>query len=156
MKKTIIVKIGTNILTTENGKCDLNNLRAIINQLAIIKKTYNIIIVTSGAITCGSEELEIEAKTIPQKQAAASVGQILLMKEYLQFFNHHNIRIAQVLLSKNSIKDAKNNENIINTINTLLTENDIKVTIANGRRDNIILDIINNKFIGTTIKKESK
>ena len=93
--KRILIKIGTKILTTPENKLDLNNLRKLTNEISKLKIThkYQCIIVSSGSIISGSEELSIFPKTIPEKQASASVGQILLMREYGQFFAQNNKRI---------------------------------------------------------------
>ena len=82
--KTIIIKIGTKILTNESNQLDLNNLRRLTAEISDLIHNHhlNCIIVSSGAIVSGSETLLLSPTTIPEKQAAASVGQILLLKEY--------------------------------------------------------------------------
>ena len=60
--KRVLLKIGTKILTTDEGKLDLNNLRNLVIQVCKIKQDYSteIIIVSSGSITCGSEAINIK------------------------------------------------------------------------------------------------
>ena len=86
--KRIIIKIGSKILTDQDNKLDLNNLRRLSFEICnlIHNHAIDVILVSSGAITCGSEVLRITPSTIPDKQAAASIGQILLLNEYHQFF----------------------------------------------------------------------
>ena len=117
----IVVKIGSNILTTADNKLDLNNLRNLCNQIEELRKTgIKVVIVTSGAIVCGSERLQIKAVTIPEKQAAAAVGQSLLVNEYNNFFESHGVPVAQILLTKDSITDDIRRQNARNTLDTIL------------------------------------
>lgn len=140
-----LVKIGTNILTTPEGELDLNNLRALVHQIAEIKVMFGraVIVVTSGAITCGSEQLNIKARTIPEKQAAAAVGQILLMKEYATFFNQRGFQVGQILLTKDGLDDAVMRQNAQNTIRTLLNQDIIPIINEN---DSVATDEIVGSF----------
>ncbi len=128
----IIIKIGTNLLTTVKGELDLNNLRQLINQISeTVKKKHKVIIVTSGAITSGAELLKVSLDTIPKKQAAASIGQLLLMNEYALFFKSHGIQVGQLLLTKDGLLDKNRKKNALNTINTLLKYNFIPIINEN-------------------------
>jgi len=145
--KTIVIKIGTNILTTPKGTLDLNNLRDLISQIShqISKHKKEIIIVTSGAIICGAESLNLTAKTIPEKQAAASVGQILLMGEYLNFFWQKGIQIGQILLTKESLEHPTLHKNAYTTIAMLLKKGIVPIINEN---DSVATDEIGNTRFG--------
>ncbi|MFC1559987.1 glutamate 5-kinase, partial [Candidatus Margulisiibacteriota bacterium] len=117
--KTIVVKIGSSSLTDKQGKLDTANLIRIAGELSSLRKEgKNIVLVTSGAIVSGSERLQIKGKpkTIPAKQAAAAIGQSLLMKEYIKAFSEDGITVAQILLTRDEIH---NREKYINAWNTL-------------------------------------
>ncbi len=131
--KRVVLKIGTKLLTTKHGKLDLNNLRQLCFQVTALcdKGDYEFILVTSGSIICGSESLNINVQTIPEKQAAAALGQILLMKEYYQFFEQRNHKAAQILLTKDGLNNKEKQLNIINTIQTLLKQNVIPIINEN-------------------------
>jgi glutamate 5-kinase len=119
----IVIKIGTTLLTTDKQKLDLNNLRNLVHQICTEIITYKrkFIIVTSGAITCGANMLNLgKEKSIPEKQAAAAVGQPLLMQEYFRFFEQKGLVVGQILLTKNNLKNKTQEKNIINTISCLL------------------------------------
>ena len=131
MKETIVVKIGTKLLVTKHGKLDLNNLRQLSIQLSEAKKHFNVILVSSGSIISGAELLNITPETIPEKQAAAALGQILLMKEYSQFFEQNNTKVAQLLLTKDNLYDDVKKINVKNTIETLLQKNIIPIINEN-------------------------
>jgi glutamate 5-kinase len=129
----VIVKIGTNLLTTEKGNLDLNNLRNLVEQISKIHQSGEVqfLIVTSGGITCGSEQLKMEPASIPEKQAAAAVGQILLMKEYATFFGNQGIIVAQLLLTKDGMEDSTRCNHAKDTIFTLLKQNIIPIINEN-------------------------
>jgi glutamate 5-kinase len=121
LKQNLVIKIGTNILTTKSGELDLNRLRSFIFQICQIKKKTksNIIVISSGSMTCGSQKLKLDTDSIPNRQASASVGQILLMNEYAKFFGIESITVGQLLLTKDCFTNALKSKNITNTVKTL-------------------------------------
>jgi len=140
--KTIVIKIGSSSLTDKQGKLDIPNLKRIAKELAKLRKEgKNLILVTSGAIVCGSERLNIKGKprTIPAKQAAAAVGQSLLMKEYIKAFNEHDITVAQVLLTRDAIANRERYVNARNTFSELLKMGVIPIVNEN---DTVSIDEI--------------
>ena len=154
MTKRIIIKIGTKILTTPTNKLDLNNLRRLTQQIANLKhQNTECIIVSSGSITSGSEALNITPISIPEKQAAASIGQPLLLHEYHQFFTQNNIQIGQILLTKDVLTDDTKKLNVRNTITTLLNHNIIPIINEN---DSVATDEIqfgDNDILASSVAK---
>lgn len=132
-KKIVVVKIGTNSLTTESGRLDLNNLRDIVNQISKTATEHNInfVVVTSGAVTSGAEHIGFSPKSLPEKQAAASVGQILLMQEYAYFFETLGFKTGQILLTKDNFTDPNRKANIKNTMAELISRNIIPIINEN-------------------------
>eukprot|EP01047_Picozoa_sp_COSAG01_P000107 COSAG01_NODE_1_length_100484_cov_170.446142_107_plen_263_part_00 len=144
--KRIIIKLGTNILTNTEGKLDLAHLSALVEQMASIqtkKPQLELLLVSSGAITCGAEILGITAESIPEKQAAAAVGQVQLMHAYADQFIKHDIKISQVLLTKDGLSHASAKENISNTIFTLLNKDCLPIFNEN---DCVATDEIGERF----------
>lgn len=131
--KRIVIKVGTNILTTPEGKLDLNYLKELSSQIAHLRHITkcDVILVSSGSITCGSERLNLLLSTIPEKQASASVGQFLLMKEYDACFSRLGIQIGQILLTHSGIDDPVKKKHIKNTITTLFSHNIIPIINQN-------------------------
>ncbi len=140
-----IVKIGTNLLTTPEGLPDLVAMKAYVEAIStsFLKQHSRIIMVTSGSITCGSYPLGIKPVTIPERQAAAAVGQILLMREYCGFFSEFGISVGQILLTKDGIEDELRKHHAKNTIMTLLDHGIIPIINEN---DTVATDEIDQKF----------
>lgn len=137
MYNTIVIKIGSSTLTTIEGKLNVANLTRIAEETAeLISKKHKVIIVTSGSIVTGAERLKLKAKpkTMPEKQAAAAVGQSILMRQYEKAFEKCGITVAQILLTKDAL-----NDNAKNTILTLLKENVVPVVNEN---DTVAVDEI--------------
>jgi glutamate 5-kinase len=138
---TIIIKVGSSSLTTPKGKLDHKNLERIVAEAAkLIKQNKKVIIVTSGSIVCGAERLNLgKPKTIPEKQAAAAVGQSRLMRQYEKAFEKYKITTAQLLLTRDAIADRERYLNTRATIATLFEENVVPIVNEN---DTVSIDEI--------------
>jgi glutamate 5-kinase len=120
--KKVLIKIGSAVLTGEDG-LDLAIIQQLVEEIAVLKdRGCQVIIVTSGAIASGKHRMGIEGqlKSMPQKQAAAAIGQGRLMRVYANAFGKHNIYVAQILLTMSDLTDRKRFLNIRNTLSTLV------------------------------------
>jgi len=133
-KKTIVVKIGTSSLTYPNGRLNLRRIEKLVEVIAAIHNTgKNIILVTSGSIAVGSGKLGKKRRpvTLPGKQAAASIGQAVLMKIYQKVFNAHGKTVAQILLTYDVIIEEEKNINARNAFAKLLEMRAIPIVNEN-------------------------
>jgi len=120
--KRIIVKVGSAVLTGEDG-IDLDVIEQLVSDIAALREQgFQVIFVSSGAIASGKHRLGIagKLKSLPQKQAAAAVGQGRLMRVYSNAFGKHGLFVGQVLLTMSDITDRKRFLNIRNTLFQLL------------------------------------
>jgi len=122
--KRIVIKIGTNVLTTENNRLDTSIIEHIVEQICwlVEEKKKEVIIVTSGAIAAGMQILNWEER--PEKinmlQAAASVGQSRLMRTYERLFREEGLNVGQILLTRDVFMDLKRKKYARDTLFTLL------------------------------------
>jgi len=117
--KRIIVKVGTSTLTGASGEIDLEFLDSLARQIATLKSLgLDVLLVTSGSIRAGMEKMGFTERpsTIPEKQAAAAVGQGHLMRMYLEAFSKYGILVGQVLLTREDFGDRKRYLNARNTL----------------------------------------
>lgn len=131
--KRIVVKIGSSSLTNEDG-LSKDKVSFFVSQISdIVKSGYEVVIVSSGAVSAGVGKTGIErcSMSIPLRQAMASVGQTILMNEYKTAFMEHGINIAQILMTEDDVKDRKRFLNIKNTINELLKLNIVPIVNEN-------------------------
>lgn len=121
--RTVVIKIGTRLLTDASGNLDLPYMEKLVGVISAVKgKERNIAIVSSGAIGAGIGRLNMERRpvTIPEKQAAAAVGQGLLIQHYERCFARYHLPVAQILLTRGDLVDRQRYVNARNTIHTLL------------------------------------
>jgi len=120
--RRVVVKVGSNVLTEDNG-LNLKAIRSISRQVCtLIRKGMEVILVSSGALASGIRRLEMPARPeeIPKRQAAAAVGQTGLMREYEKAFGAQQKKVAQILLTSEDLSNRKRYLNARNTLNTLL------------------------------------
>jgi glutamate 5-kinase len=119
--KKVIIKIGSAVLTGTDG-LDLQIIEQLVDEISeLTKQGYQVVVVTSGAIASGKHRMGIAGplKSMPQKQAAAAIGQSRLMRVYSNAFGKHGLYVAQILLTMSDLTDRKRFLNIRNTLSTL-------------------------------------
>ena len=121
--KRIVVKIGTNTLSTKDGKMALSRIYGFIEDIAELKaQGKEIIMVTSGAVGFGAKKLNIpKPDTIETKQACAAIGQAKLMHFYEDAFDKFNITVAQVLLTEDDFDNRNRYLSLKSALNELLS-----------------------------------
>lgn len=148
--QTIVIKLGTSLLTGGSKKLDRAKIVEIVRQCHQLHQLgHKIIIVTSGAIAAGRETLAYPElpKTIASKQLLASVGQGKLIQLWEQLFSIYNIFIGQMLLTRADLEDREhflNAQDVLkamldNHIIPVINENDAVATaeIKVGDNDNL-------------------
>ncbi len=121
--KKVVVKIGTSSLTNEDGSFNRKLTESLADQVAKLRDLgKTLIIVSSGAIGIGVEELKMPSRPreIPLRQAAAAVGQNILMQEWMAAFRKHDIKVAQILLTYEAFSNRMTYLNLRNSISALL------------------------------------
>lgn len=121
--KKVVVKIGTSSLTNEDGSFNRKLTESIADQISELRELgKTLIIVSSGAIGIGVEELKMPSRPreIPLRQAAAAVGQNILMQEWMAAFKEHDIKVAQILLTYEAFSNRMTYLNLRNSISSLL------------------------------------
>ena len=122
--KRLVLKIGSSLLVDETtGRVKNTWLNALADDiLAARERGQQIVVVTSGAGAIGRRVLGLPAGKLllPQKQAAAAVGQIRLAHYYQEVLAERGLKVAQILLTLDDSEDRKRYLNARNTLNTLL------------------------------------
>jgi glutamate 5-kinase len=119
---TLVVKVGSRILASEENVPYTRRVRGLVDSIALLRESgIRTVLVSSGAIAHGMRALHLQKrpKTIPMKQACASIGQIRLMHMYETFFSRHAISIGQVLLTWDDLRNKKRYLNLRNTFFSL-------------------------------------
>ena len=122
--KRIVIKIGSSSLTGKAGSAlDADAVNKLVDVVAACKaRGSEVVVVSSGAIAAGLAPLglTIRPKDLATQQAAASVGQGLLIAQYTQSFNRHSITASQVLLTTEDVVRRSHYQNAQRTLYRLL------------------------------------
>ena len=139
-KKRIVVKIGSSSLTNDRGEVDEEKLADHVHALAALRQAnHDVILVSSGAVAAGFMSLGYPSRpvTIKGKQAAAAVGQGLLIQSYLKEFRNVNIIPAQILLTRSDFSNRERYRNAFATITELLERGILPIINEN---DTVVID----------------
>ncbi|MCD8290386.1 MAG: glutamate 5-kinase, partial [Prevotella sp.] len=110
MPNRIVVKVGSNVLTRDDGKLDITRLSALTDQLAwLYGKGYEVILVSSGSVTSGRGEFKTKRKldSVEQRQLYSAIGQVKLINLYYDLFREHSIPVGQVLTTKENFASRR-------------------------------------------------
>lgn len=138
----IVVKVGTSILTYENGNANFTRIDKLARVLSdLSNQGKKVILVTSGAIGIGTGKLKLKSKpaTVREKQAVAAVGQCELMHIYSKFFSEYGHTVGQILLTRDVVEEDHTRQNVVNTFETLLEKGIIPIVNEN---DSVSIDEI--------------
>ena len=133
IKKNIVIKIGTTSII-KDGLLNKQFIESLARSVKLLKSQgVNTLIVTSGAVQLGANELNLKKRPTNLKslQVASSVGQIELINSFKNIFNNHNLKIGQVLISKNVLEDRFQFVNTTEALNELLNQDIIPVINEN-------------------------
>jgi glutamate 5-kinase len=132
--KKIVIKIGTSVLAKEGGAIDRGIIESIASQVSrLLEKGVKVIIVTSGAIGCGSEILKLKKTptSLSELQATAAIGQNELMRLYSEAFKKRDYLAGQILLTQDDFDERRRLLNIKYTIDTLISKGIIPIVNEN-------------------------
>ena len=120
--KSVVVKLGTNVLANDRGLLDEAQIARIADQvMALESQGRRVVVVSSGAIAAGMDGLALEKRpgALPQLQACAAVGQARLMMMFDNALKRHGRHAAQILLVRGDVEDRSRYLNIRNCITAL-------------------------------------
>ncbi|WP_373285708.1 glutamate 5-kinase [Pullulanibacillus camelliae] len=140
MKKRIVIKIGSSSLTNTNGSLSLKKVQAHAKAMSYLhKQGHECILISSGAVAAGFNDLGYPSRpvTLAGKQAAAAVGQGLLIEAYTEAFKQHGIITAQLLLTRDVFSKHAHYSNAYATLSELIKRSVIPIINEN---DSISVD----------------
>jgi glutamate 5-kinase len=131
----VVVKLGTSTVTGEGGGLSAERVAPLVRSMSALREAgRQLVLVSSGAVGLGAGRLGLHRSRLNDlatRQAAAAVGQSLLMHAYEQLFREHDVPIAQVLLTQDDFKDRGRYGNLRRTMERLLKLNVVPVVNEN-------------------------
>jgi glutamate 5-kinase len=119
---TVVVKVGTNVLTDARGTLDRGRIQSLADQVCRLRAAgRHVVLVSSGAIGAGVGMLKLPGRPqdLPHLQACAAVGQSALMQLYAEALTPHGVIPAQILLTAGDFDHRGRYLNTRHTLHTL-------------------------------------
>lgn len=141
---SIIIKVGTGVLTMDDNSLNLENIKAISQTIHSLKEQgHDCLLVSSGSVAAGAKTLGLSdyPQSLVTKQVCASIGQPKLMKAYRDELHHYNLEPAQILMTHDDLHHEQRNHNLGNLLNSLL-DNPQLVPIIN-QNDSVATEELN-------------
>lgn len=133
-QSSLVIKIGTGVLTTSRGLLDESMIKQIVDQVALLKtQNLGVVLVSSGAMGAGRTLITPTKKLsrIEERQILAAVGQVKLMSTYAAYFQKYGYHSAQVLATKEDFRDRHHYLNMKNCFIALLNNNVVPIVNEN-------------------------
>ncbi len=130
----VVVKVGTRVLTRPDGTLDDQRVASIAGQLARLWKSgRRVVLVSSGAVGAGLGRLQLKQRptALSQLQAAAAIGQSLLIESYNRGLEPHALHAAQVLLTAEDLQDRSRYLNVRNALFALFEKGAVPIINEN-------------------------
>lgn len=124
-QEIVVIKIGTGVLTREDGTLDDDSLASLVSSVAgLWAENRRFVLVSSGAVGAGTSVLGLTEypDDLSTRQAAAAVGQTRLMHAYQNLFRGFEMSVAQLLLTGDDFRSEEHTRRISNTLHRLLEE----------------------------------
>lgn len=158
--RRIIVKIGSGVVTSggpDSLTIDRNTIFRLAAELSQIVERggVELVVVSSGAVALGIEELDLSAKPerLAEIQAMAAVGQGLLMQLWREAFGRHRLRVAQVLLTHDDLRDRTRLMNVRATLDALLSYGVVPIVNENDTVATDEITVGDNDTLGCQVAK---
>ncbi len=132
--KRIVVKVGTNVLSQDNGLLDITTISHLVDQIVQLKtEGIEVILVSSGAVGAGRPMLKLSKNInkVVKRQVYSSIGQIKLMNTYSQLFQNYGLFCGQVLATKEDFRDRGHYVNMRNCFQALLQDKIVPIVNEN-------------------------
>jgi len=127
----LVIKVGSHVLT-ENGVIAKERMLALTALISELKAhDFEVILVSSGAVSAGFTKLPLDRSFIANKQALAAIGQPLLLKMYQEKFARFDVLCSQVLFSADVFDSEKHVAHAKVAIDTLLTNKVVPIINEN-------------------------
>lgn len=132
--KRIVIKLGTGVLTSGIGNLDTGRIDTLCGQVNMLRQRgIEVILVSSGAVGLGMGKLKLEKrpKDLATLQACAAVGQGILINNWQQGFDPHELTVAQILLTREDLRSRHRHNAVFKTVECILANGAIPIVNEN-------------------------
>lgn len=128
--KRIVIKVGSHVLGEDDG-LSFQRIENLCSLIVELRKRYEVILVSSGAVSAGSLLLKLDKTKVENKQAMSAVGQPYLMSIYRKYFKPYSVEVAQLLITADNFDSRKSTAHAKSAVETLLKNNVLPIINEN-------------------------
>lgn len=153
-KKRIVVKVGSSSLASPQGGCDLAKMESLVTAISRLRASgHEVCLVSSGAVASGFRSLGYQQRprTLVAKQAAAAIGQSMLMRQYTDLFSKYGQTVAQILLTRSDFSDQERYRHAFETLSLLLKREILPIINENDTVSVTELTFGDNDMLGALV-----
>lgn len=153
-KMRLVVKVGSSSLAAAGGGVDPYKMALLVSAVSQLRAAgHQVVLVSSGAVASGYQYLGYQQRprTLAAKQAAAAIGQSLLMQTYTQLFAAHQCCVAQILLTRSDFSDRERYQHAFQTLSLLLDKNILPIINENDTVSVAELTFGDNDMLGALV-----
>ncbi|HEY1116019.1 MAG TPA: glutamate 5-kinase [Chitinophagaceae bacterium] len=150
-KARLVIKLGSAIITNSKGEVDEAILQKLAGEVAVLMNTWQVVLVSSGAVASGKAFIHQYKGTLTERKAAAAVGNPLLVQLYHRYFSAYGITIAQALCERHHFSNRPQFLQLKETFLELWANNILPVVNENDLVSNVELKFSDNDELATLI-----
>ncbi|MFP3387299.1 glutamate 5-kinase [Brevibacillus sp. SIMBA_040] len=153
-KMRLVVKVGSSSLAAPSGGVDPAKMSLLVSAVSQLREAgHQVVLVSSGAVASGYQSLGYKQRprTLAAKQAAAAIGQSLLMQTYTQLFAAHRFSVAQILLTRGDFSNRERYQHAFQTLSLLLDKNILPIINENDTVSVAELTFGDNDMLGALV-----
>jgi len=150
-KKVLVIKLGTAVITNRDGNIDTKVVKKVADEVAKLRETYDVVIVSSGAVGSGKKFLKDYKGTLLERKAAAAIGNPILIQLYHQHLKRHGITVAQALCERMHFSNRTQFVQLKQTFATFWQNNIIPVVNENDLVSNVEIKFSDNDELATLL-----
>lgn len=147
--RRIVVKVGSSSLMDEAGQIHERQIVELARQISLLtQQGIKVVLVSSGAVAAGSNRLSEQGTSLDNIQAAAAIGQPILMAYFQKYFQAFDLNAGQLLLTHEDFQDRRRYLNARNTINYLLKNDAVPIINENDSISTEEIRFSDNDYLG--------
>ncbi|MGN7469481.1 glutamate 5-kinase [Brevibacillus sp. SAFN-007a] len=153
-KMRLVVKVGSSSIAAASGGVDPAKMSLLVDAASKLREAgHQVVLVSSGAVASGYQSLGYQQRprSLAAKQAAAAIGQSLLMQTYTQMFAAHRFSVAQILLTRGDFSDRERYQHAFQTLSLLLDKNILPIINENDTVSVAELTFGDNDMLGALV-----
>jgi glutamate 5-kinase len=150
-KPVLVIKLGSAVITTNNGNIDQTVIKKLAADIAALDKMYRIVLVSSGAVGSGKAFIKNYKGSLIERKAAAAIGNPILIQLYHKHFAKYGITVAQALCERHHFSNRSQFLQLKETFFEFWKNNILPVVNENDLVSNVELKFSDNDELATLI-----